>query len=82
LVRILEERLGDRGDVGTLLEVEEDHHAPLPLIGADVSGGFLETAEGRISFEEFATRHLEIVDGAAHAGAFLTLMGAVMTNRG
>jgi DNA-binding HxlR family transcriptional regulator len=44
--------------------------------------GFLETAEGRIAFEEFASQHLEIVDGAAHAGTFLTLMRAVMTNRG
>ena len=44
--------------------------------------GFLEAGEGRISLEEFTARHLEIVDGAAHADAFLTLMGAAMTNRG
>jgi DNA-binding HxlR family transcriptional regulator len=44
--------------------------------------GFLDAGEGRISFDEFATRHLEIVDGAAHADAFLTLMGAAMTDRG
>jgi DNA-binding HxlR family transcriptional regulator len=44
--------------------------------------GFLDAGEGRIPFDEFATRHLEIVDGAAHAEAFLTLMGAAMTNRG
>jgi len=43
---------------------------------------FLETAEGGISFEEFATNHLEIVDGETHADAFLTLLGAAMTNRG
>lgn len=43
--------------------------------------GFLEAGEGRISLEEFATRHLEIVDGATHADAFLTLMSAAMTNR-
>ncbi len=44
--------------------------------------GFLDAGEGRISFDEFATRHLEIIDGAAHADAFLTLMGAAMTDRG
>ena len=43
--------------------------------------GFLDAGEGRISFDEFATRHLEIVDGAAHSDAFLTLMGAAMTDR-
>ena len=37
------------------------------------------TAQGRIPFDEFATRHLEIVDGAGHADAFLTLMSAAMT---
>jgi DNA-binding HxlR family transcriptional regulator len=44
--------------------------------------GFLDVGEGRISFDEFAARHLEIVDGAAHTDAFLTLMGAAMTGRG
>ena len=42
--------------------------------------GFLDAGEGRISLDEFATRHLEIVDGAAHANAFLTLMGAALTH--
>jgi hypothetical protein len=32
----MEDRLGDRGDARTLFEVEEDHHAPLPLIGAQL----------------------------------------------
>jgi DNA-binding HxlR family transcriptional regulator len=40
---------------------------------------FLDAGEGRISFDEFSTRHLEIVDGAAHADTFLTLMSAAMT---
>lgn len=40
---------------------------------------FLDAGEGRTSLEEFSTRHLEIVDGADHADAFLTLMGAAMT---
>jgi DNA-binding HxlR family transcriptional regulator len=44
--------------------------------------GFLDAGEGRISFDEFATRHLEIVDGTAHSDAFLTLMRAAMTDRG
>ena len=44
--------------------------------------GFLDAGEGRISLDEFTTRHLEIVDGAAHADAFLALMGAAMTDRG
>jgi DNA-binding HxlR family transcriptional regulator len=43
---------------------------------------FLETGEGLISFDEFATRHLEIVEGAAHADAFLTLMRTAMTRPG
>lgn len=42
--------------------------------------GFLEAGEGRIPLDEFATRHLEIIHGAAHADAFLTLMNAAMTN--
>lgn len=41
--------------------------------------GFLEAGEGRISFDEFTTRHLEIIDGTDHADAFLTLMGAAMS---
>ncbi len=39
---------------------------------------FLDAGEGRISPEEFAGHHLEIVDGAPHIGAFLALMGAAM----
>ena len=41
--------------------------------------GFLEAGEGRISFDKFTNRHLEIIDGAAHADAFLALMRAAMT---
>ncbi len=44
--------------------------------------GFLNTGEGRISFDEFATRHLEIIEGAAHTDTFLTLMSAAMTRSG
>jgi DNA-binding HxlR family transcriptional regulator len=44
--------------------------------------GFLDAGEGRISFDEFASRHLEIMEGAAHADAFLALMGAAMTHSG
>jgi len=44
--------------------------------------GFLDAGEGRISLDEFATRHIDIVDGAAHADAFLTLMSAAMTGSG
>jgi len=44
--------------------------------------GFLDAGEGRISFDEFATGHLEIVNGAAHSDTFLTLMGAAMTDHG
>lgn len=43
---------------------------------------FLEAGEGRISFDDFATRHLKIIDGAAHADTFLALMHTAMTNRG
>jgi hypothetical protein len=41
--------------------------------------GFIDASEGLIPFDEFATRHLEIVDGAALADAFLTLMSSAMT---
>jgi DNA-binding HxlR family transcriptional regulator len=44
--------------------------------------GFLDAGEGRISFDEFVNRHLEIVDGSAHSDTFLTLMGAAMTDHG
>jgi DNA-binding HxlR family transcriptional regulator len=44
--------------------------------------GFLDTGEGRIPFDEFTTRHLQIIDGAAHADAFLTLMRTAMTRPG
>jgi hypothetical protein len=44
--------------------------------------GFLDTGEGRIPFDEFATRHLEIINGAAHTDTFLTLMSAAMTRPG
>jgi len=41
---------------------------------------FLEAGEGRMSFEQFSTQHLQIVEGAAHADAFVTLMRAAMTH--
>jgi DNA-binding HxlR family transcriptional regulator len=44
--------------------------------------GFLDAGEGHISFDEFATRHLEIIDGTAHADTFLTLMRTAMTRPG
>ena len=44
--------------------------------------GFLDAGEGRISLDEFATHHVEIVDGSAHADTFLTLMGAAMSGEG
>jgi DNA-binding HxlR family transcriptional regulator len=44
--------------------------------------GFLDASEGRIPFDEFATRHLEIIDGATHADSFLTLITAAMTRPG
>ena len=40
---------------------------------------FLDAGEGRILPQEFASHHLEIVDGAPHMGAFLALMGAAMS---
>jgi hypothetical protein len=42
--------------------------------------GFLDAGEGRISLDEFVTGHLEVIDGAAHAETFLTMMGAAMTS--
>ena len=43
---------------------------------------FLDAGERRISLDEFTTRHIEIVDGAAHAEAFLMLMRAAMSGGG
>ena len=43
--------------------------------------GFLDAGEGRIALDEFTTGHLEIIDGATHADAFLTLMATAMANR-
>ena len=59
-----------------------DTSAEPELVARTDYEGLLEAGEGRISLEEFTKRHLAIVDGAAHADAFLTLMGAAMTNRG
>ncbi len=44
--------------------------------------GFLDAGEGRISLDEFAARHLDIIHGPQHADAFLALMTAAMTNSG
>ena len=44
--------------------------------------GFLDAGEGRISLDEFAGQHLEVVDGAPHLDAFLGLMVAAFANRG
>ena len=40
--------------------------------------GFLDVGEGRISLEEFAAQHLEIVQGPEHIGTFAALMSAAV----
>ena len=40
--------------------------------------GFLDVGEGRISLEEFAAQHLEIVQGPEHINTFTTLMSAAV----
>ncbi|MFT5434671.1 MAG: hypothetical protein ACI9OJ_005385 [Myxococcota bacterium] len=40
--------------------------------------GFLATGEGRMSFQEFGSQHLEVVEGPEHLDAFVKLMGAAM----
>jgi DNA-binding HxlR family transcriptional regulator len=40
--------------------------------------GFLDVGEGRISLEEFAAQHLEIVQGPEHIDSFATLMSAAV----
>lgn len=63
------------------IRVEYGHTDSEPdLVARTDYEGFLEAGEGRIPLDEFATKHLEIIHGAAHADAFLTLMNAAMTN--
>jgi DNA-binding HxlR family transcriptional regulator len=40
--------------------------------------GFLDAGEGRISLEEFAAEHLEVVRGSEHIDTFATLMSAAV----
>jgi DNA-binding HxlR family transcriptional regulator len=40
--------------------------------------GFLDAGEGRISLEEFAAEHLEVVQGPEHIDTFATLMSAAV----
>jgi hypothetical protein len=56
-----------------------DTHAEPDLVARTDYQGFLDAGEGRIPFDEFATGHLEIINGAAHADAFLKLIAASMT---
>ena len=66
---------------GVEVEYGDTSREPDLVVRTDYEG-FLDAGEGRISLDEFATRHLEIVDGAAHAEAFHTLMRAAMTGSG
>jgi len=50
------------------------------LIARTSYRAFLDAAEGRTSFDDFATRQLHVVDGDAHVEGFLALMGAAMTH--
>lgn len=68
--------ISTRGDVD--VRYRDTASDPDVVVRTDYRG-FLDAGEGRISFDEFVTRHLEIVDGAAHTDAFLALMGAAMT---
>lgn len=40
--------------------------------------GFLDVGEGRMSLEEFAAQHLEVVQGPEHIDTFTTLMSAAV----
>ena len=40
--------------------------------------GFLDAGEGRMSLDEFAGHHLDVVEGADHAETFLMLMATAM----
>ncbi|PZC47575.1 MAG: DNA-binding transcriptional regulator, HxlR family [Chloroflexi bacterium] len=66
---------------GVEVEYGETASQPDLVVRADYEG-FLDAGEGRISLDEFTTDHLEIIHGAAHADAFLTLMTRAMTNSG
>ena len=63
---------------GVEVEYGESTREP-DLVVCTTYEGFLDAGEGRISLDEFATRHIEIIDGAAHAEAFFGLMSAAMT---
>ena len=43
---------------------------------------FLDVGEGELELDDFATNHLQIVDGAEHADAFFELMAAAFSARG
>jgi DNA-binding HxlR family transcriptional regulator len=41
--------------------------------------GFLAVGEGRMSWQEFGGKHLEVVEGSEHIDTFAALMGAVLS---
>ncbi len=58
----------------------ETNTSPDLIVRTDYQA-FLDAGEGRIPLNQFASEHLEVIDGANRADTFLNLMAAAMTNR-
>jgi len=55
-----------------------DTNTPADLVIRTNYVGFLDVGEGRISMEEFAAQHLEVIEGSEHLGTFASLMSAAV----
>jgi hypothetical protein len=53
-------------------------NTPADLIIRTNYVGFLDAGEGRISLEEFAAEHVEVVQGPEHIDTFATLMSTAV----
>jgi DNA-binding HxlR family transcriptional regulator len=61
------------------LEVEYGETAiPVDLVVRTNYVGFLAVAEGRMSFQDFGSQHLEVVEGPEHLDTFVKLMNAAV----
>lgn len=64
-------------DDGVEVEYGDTDRQPDLVVRTDYEA-FLDAGEGRLSLDEFAARHLEVIDGAAHADAFFAFLAEAM----